>query len=117
MSGAVVTAFRKLRADRQARLGATLSGVALGLLAAWFHPVGLVVGGAAVALPQRTIPRGVAAGLAFGLVAVAATLLVVWLGNGTAGLGAALAMRQVTGVSVALALAGGLVGGVVRGVV
>ena len=117
MSGPFQAAFEKLRADGQARVGSTLAGVALGLVAAWFHPVGLVVGGALTALPQRGLGRGIAAGLGFGVCVVAVNLALVGLGDGLAGVSAALAMRQVTGVSTAFALAGGLVGGLVRGVV
>lgn len=115
--GPIRAGLTDLRADGWARWGSTLAGLVIGGVAAWLHPVGLVVGAALVALPRSTIPRGVAAGLAFGLLAVAANLGVVWLGDGTAGVTTALALRQVTGVSVAIGLAGGLVGGLVRGVV
>jgi hypothetical protein len=113
---AVLDAFDELRADRHARWGATLAGVVVGLGLAWFHWLGLIVGAALVALPRTTIPRGVAAGIGFGVVAVAANLAVL-ASTGTAAVGTATAMTQVFGLSVGLGLATGLVGGLVRGVV
>jgi hypothetical protein len=105
-----------LRADRPTRWGSTLAAVVVGLLLASIHWLGLVVGAAAVAVPQQTLPRGLAVGLGFGAVAVAANVAVLAT-TGPAALDTALAMRQVFGVSVALSLVAGLVGGLVRGVV
>lgn len=114
--GPVRSGLQKLRADRSARVRSTLGGLAVGLAFAWLHPVGLVVGAALVALPQRTLLRGVAAGLAFGLLAALATVAALAVPHGPSGPAVALAMREVTGVTAALGLAAGLVGGLVRGV-
>lgn len=108
--------LQTLRADRSTRWGLTVAGVAVGLLLASVHWLGLVVGAAAVALPQQSLPRGSVAGLGFGAVAVVVNLAVLAT-TGPAALDTALAMRQVFGVSVALSLVAGLVGGLVRGVV
>lgn len=108
--------LQTLRAGRSTRWGLTVVGVAVGLLLASVHWLGLVVGAAAVALPQQTLPRGLAVGLGFGAVAVVVNLAVLAT-TGPAALDTALAMRQVFGVSVAISLVAGLVGGLIRGVV
>jgi len=94
----------------------TVVAVVVGLGVAWVHWVGLIVGGALVALPQRSFRLGVAAGIGFGgLVAVVNVALLA--ASGPAAVSTAVAMTQVFGVSVAAPLAAGVVGGLVRGVV
>jgi len=94
----------------------TLAAVVVGVGVAWFHWLGLVVGAALVALPQRSFRLGVAAGVGFGAVAVVVNVALL-VASGPAALATALAMTQVFGVSVAAPLAAGVVGGLVRGVV
>lgn len=105
-----------VRENRTTRWAVTAVAVAVGLLLAWVHWLGLVVGAAVVALPQRTLPRGLLAGLGFGAVAVLANVAVLAT-TGPAAVDTALAMRQVFGVSVGISLVAGVVGGLVRGVI
>lgn len=109
-------ALNTLRASPRRRWGVTLAAVVVGLGVAWLHWVGLVVGAALVALPQRSFRLGVAAGVGFGAVAVVANVGLL-AASGPAALSTALAMTQVFGVSVAAPLVAGVVGGLVRGVV
>ncbi|WP_348612657.1 hypothetical protein [Halobaculum rarum] len=100
--------------DRRIRWIATALAVIAGLGLASVHWLGLVAGAALVALPQRTWPRGVAAGVAFGVLTLAATAASLSLAGG---LDTALAMTQPLGVAVGAAVVGGAVGGLARGVV
>lgn len=102
-----------LRGDDRARRMATGIAVVLGLLVATFHWLGFVVGGALVALPQRSIGRGLLAGLGF---AVAALLLFGAELAATGTFGMASSMGQVTLVTVVIPLALGLLGSLARGV-
>jgi hypothetical protein len=69
-----MSALDALRADRGRRLAATGIAVMLGLVLATLHWSGLLVAGALVALPQRSITRGIAAGVGLG-----GLVVVVWL--------------------------------------
>jgi len=100
--------------DRRNRWIATALALIVGLGLASVHWLGLVAGAALVALPQRTTARGVVAGVGFGLLALAATAVSLSLAGG---LDVALAMTQPLGVAVGVALIGGAVGGLVRGMV
>jgi hypothetical protein len=64
-----------LRADDTRRRRALAGAVLLGLLLAWVHWVGLVVGGAVVGLTRRRGRWAVLSGAAFGALALAATVL------------------------------------------
>lgn len=91
-----------------------LAGVFLGLGLGSLHWIGLVVGGALVALPAKTFPRGLATGLAFGiLVLVVFAVQLVWFGA----LGSTLSMGMIGGIGVAIGLAAPLLGSLVRGIV
>ncbi len=105
-----------LRGQSGRRRLVTLAAVVVGVGVAWFHWLGLVVGAALVALPQRSFRLGLAAGVGFGAVAVVVNVALL-VASGPAALATALAMTQVFGVSVAAPLAAGVVGGLVRGVV
>lgn len=108
------TGLAAIRADRPRRWTVTIVAASLGLLAASLHWIGFVVGGALVALPQRSLPRGVAVALAFG--AVAWLLFAVTLAL-AGSFDTYLTLGQVLGVSVAIPLLGGALGGVARGIV
>ncbi|MFB6360746.1 MAG: hypothetical protein ABEH59_05430 [Halobacteriales archaeon] len=103
-----------IRADpRQRRLviaGGLLVGLGLGAL----HWLGLVLGGALVALPARTIPRGLAHGLALGMVGLATAGLLL-AANGA--LEAALSTGSIGGIAAGIGLAAPLLGAAVRAVV
>jgi hypothetical protein len=62
--------------DRGRRWLVTAGAVALGLVLATGHWLGLVLGGAFVGVLQRDLKRAVVAGLLFGLVALGAFVLV-----------------------------------------
>lgn len=108
------TGLTAMRTDRSRRWAATLVAASLGLLAASLHWVGFVIAGALVALPQRSLTRGVAAGLTFGVVAwlVFAVTLVL-----AGSFDTYLTLGQVLGVSVAIPLVGSGFGGLARGIV
>ncbi|MFB6165851.1 MAG: hypothetical protein ABEJ31_11890 [Haloarculaceae archaeon] len=101
-----------VRADERRRWLLTAGAVVLGLALAWVHWLGFAVGGALVALPQRSLARGLLVGLGFGALALLA--FAAWLATAGA-LDTYLAMGQVLAVSVAIPLAGGLLGSLARG--
>lgn len=103
-----------LRSNPRTRwLGFALAAL-VGLALASVHWVGLVVGGALVGLFARDLLRAVAAGVAFGVVALVA--FAVWLALSGA-LGVYLEMGQILAVSVAIPIVGGALGSLVRGLV
>ncbi|WP_458187617.1 hypothetical protein [Haladaptatus sp. NG-WS-4] len=89
-------------------------GAVLGLALAWFHWLGLLVGGALVSLPTREWKRGVLAGLGFGVLAILvfAGLLAA---HGT--LAPAVEMGQITFLAVGVPLVAGGIGGLARALV
>jgi hypothetical protein len=91
-----------------------LVGGGLSLLLATVHWSGLVVGGVAVGLVSRSLPRALGAGLAFGLV-VLAVFLASLQSAGT--LDAALGMGQFTAIALLLPLVAGPLGALVHGIV
>ena len=111
--GSVGAQLDELRANPGSRWLATAAGVAIGLAVAWQHWLGFVLGGALVALAQESIPRGLLAGLGFGVLAwlVFASSLAR---SGDFGL--YLNMGQVLLVSTAIPIAGALLGSIARGV-
>lgn len=110
MSAARLSATRE---DPTARSVATLAALVAGLALAQVHWIGLLAGGAAVALPQRSVPRGLLAGLGFGVVAWITFLASLWT---TADAGLYASMGQVALLSAAIPLGLGLLGGLVRAV-
>jgi hypothetical protein len=108
------TRLARLRTDDRERRIATVAAVVVGLALAWVHWLGLVVGGALVAIPRRRFLTAPLAGLAFGAVVLAA--FGAWLAL-VGALGAALGMGRIALVSVGLGLALPLAGSLVRGVV
>lgn len=103
-----------LRADDRQRAAVVAAGVVIGLGLGWLHWLGLVLGGALVALPARTVPRGLALGFGLGLLELS-LFAVVLAANGA--LEPALATGMVGGLAVALGLGAPLLGALVRGVV
>lgn len=105
--------LRSLRADDRRRAAVVAAGVVLGLGLGSVHWLGLVLGGALVAMPARSVPRGLAAGFGLGVLE-----LVVFGGLLAAqgALGAALSTGTVGLVGAAVGLAGPLLGSLVRGI-
>lgn len=101
---------------RQSRWAATALAVLAGLGLASAHWLGLLVGAALVAVPQRSLGRGVLAGVGFGLLSLAVTAGGLALA-GPAATATASAMVAPLGVAVGVGVVGGAVGGLVRGVV
>lgn len=73
------------RVEQPRRLAVTILAVVLGVVFASVHWFGLVLGGALVALPQRSLGRGLLAGFLFG--GVVLTVFVVDLAGAGAGPG------------------------------
>lgn len=104
----------RLRADERQRRMVLAAGVLLGLGLGSLHWLGLVVGGAVVALPARTVPRGIGYGLGLGVLGLLVFAgLLAWQGA----LGPALSTGMVGGITVVIGLAAPLLGSLVRGVV
>lgn len=103
-----------LRMDDRRRVGVMAVGIILGLGLGFVHWLGLVLGGAIVALPARTVLRGIVAGFGLGLLEM---VLFVGLLAAHGGLGGALSTGQVGLVSVAVGFAGPMLGALVRGIV
>lgn len=102
-----------LRADGAQRRLVILGGVLIGLGLGSLHWVGLVLGGVVVALPARTIPRGLAYGLGLGVLEmVVFASLLAWQGA----LGPALTTGVVGGIAVAIGLAAPVLGSLVRAI-
>lgn len=114
LRSATRSALDDLRSNRRKGLAVTAAGALVGLALVPVHWAGLIVGGALVALPARSLPRGLLAGLCFGLLIVGA-FLVVLVAEGLAG--SAVATGLPFGVATAIAVGGALLGSLVRGIV
>ncbi len=108
-----MTALDDLRADRRQRLAATAAAVVVGIGLATLHWAGLLIAGALVALPQRSVSRGIAAGLGVGVLVVVAFLVSLALA-GT--LGPTLAMGQPSLLALGIGLLLPPLGSLVRGI-
>lgn len=101
-----------LRASGSQRTMVVLGGLLLGLGLGSLHWFGLVVGGAVVALPARSVPRGIAHGLGLGVLQLVVFAgLLAWQGA----LGQALSTGIVGGITVGLGLALPVLGSLIRG--
>lgn len=117
MSTGLATAadrLAELRANDRQRALVIAVGVIVGLGLGAVHWFGLVLGGAIVALPARTIPRGLAAGLGLG---VAGLVVFTALLAAQGALAPALTTGVVGGISLAVGFAAPLLGATVRGIV
>lgn len=65
----------RVRANDRRRRAALAGAVVVGLALAWVHWTGLVAAGALVGLTRRGLVGAIAAGIAFGLFAVVATVV------------------------------------------
>ncbi|MEF8801721.1 MAG: hypothetical protein V5A38_10410 [Halolamina sp.] len=103
-----------LRNTPSRRRWATNVAIFAGLAFAVVHPIGLLVGGALTALPQRRLSTGLLGGLGFGLftLAVFGARLAV-----QGALGTAIATGEIVAVAVATALVLPLLGSLTRGLV
>ncbi|WP_254523004.1 hypothetical protein [Natrinema caseinilyticum] len=104
--------LEETRGDGRRRRLTTAGGVVVGLVFAWVHWAGFVLGGAIVSLVQPTIRRGLLVGLGFGLVSVVA--FTAWLAM-VGVLDTYLEMGQVIAVSVVIPPGAALLGSLVRG--
>lgn len=84
-----------------------------GLLLAWLHWLGLVLGGALVGLASRTLPRAVVGALVLGLLVLGTHVIA----SPTMGVGEFLALRPLTYVTLGLTVVGPVWGALVRAVV
>jgi hypothetical protein len=102
-----------LRADERRRRIALGGAIVLGLVAVALHWVGLFVAGALVGLTRRSLPRALAAGLAFGVLVVA----VFFVATPVISPGNVLVLAPLSYVTVSIALVGPVWGALARGVV
>lgn len=105
---------KRIRSVARYRYAAMAVGAVVGLAAASQHWLGLIAGGALVALPAQTMVRGAVAGVAFGLVAVVSFVVVLWLGEFTT---AAVAMGVPFWAAVGIGVGAGAVGALARGII
>ena len=94
------------------RWAVAVAGALLGLALATTHWIGFLVGGALVALPQRTVPRGIVTGTGFGVLVWGAFLATLALDGTAAGY---VGMGQVFYLSVAIPVVAAFLGSLVRG--
>lgn len=106
------TALERVRADPRPHAVAVVVAVALGLALSWLHWIGLVLGGAFVALVAPTVRRGVAGAIGFG-----AIVLVVFALSLGSSVGAVLEMTPIVYLTVVSALGLPLLGSLLRGIV
>jgi len=104
----------RIRSERRARWLAPAVALGIGILAAFIDPLGIVVGSGLVALPAKSISRGILRGLGFGVLVVG-LLVVQLLVAGT--LGPAVALGLPFSLAVGIGVVFGLLGGLVRGIV
>jgi len=90
-----------------------VAALVAGVLLAWLHWVGLVLGGALVGLASRTLPRAVVGALVLGLLVLGTHVVA----SPTMGVGEFLALRPLTYVTLGLAVVGPVWGALVRAVV
>ncbi|WP_128478195.1 hypothetical protein [Halorussus pelagicus] len=113
-TGPLGSALAEIRTDARARWAALLAGVVVGLAAAWVHWYGFLLGGAVVGLASKNVKRGLAAGIAFGVLAWAVFAVLVAANGGLvqyARMGRLLYLS--VGIPVGLSALGSLVRGVV----
>ncbi|PSQ28571.1 hypothetical protein BRD03_02450 [Halobacteriales archaeon QS_9_68_17] len=111
---ALTDGLAAVRRDPRTRAGGLVLGAAVGLAVAQAHWVGFVLGGALVGLASRDLPRALAAGLAFGVLAWLAFAGLLADGGAFDGY---LGAGQLPYISVAIPLLGGVVGSLARGIV
>lgn len=102
----------RARTDPRTHAVAVVLAVAIGLLAAWLHWFGLVLGGALVGFVSPSLPRAIFGAIGFGLLVLVVFALSVW-----GSLGAVLGMTPVVYLVVAGAIGLPLLGSLVRGIV
>lgn len=103
----------RMRADDRQRRAALAVAIGLGIAVVALHWVGLFVAGALVGLTRQTLPRALAAGLAFGILVVAVFFLVTPLVSP----GNVLVLAPLSYVTVGIALVGPVWGALARGLV
>jgi hypothetical protein len=111
---AVSAQLRRVRTESRPHWVALVAGVVVGLVLAGVHWLGLVVGGALVGLVAASLRRAVLAGLGFGLVVAAVWALLLALPGA---LGDVVAMGQIAGLGLLVALVAPVLGSLARGIV
>ena len=106
------TALERVRTESSAHAVALVVAVVVGLATAWFHWLGLVLGGALVGVVSESLPRAVLSGVGFGVL-----VLVVFAASLGPVAGAVLEMAPVSYLVVAAALGLPVLGSLVRGLV
>ena len=112
LSARVEDRLRALRDRDRQRTLVVAGGVLVGLGLGSVHWFGLVLGGALVALPARTVARGLAHGLGLGVLGLVVFAGLLWAQGA---LGPALTTGTIGAVGVAVGLGAPLLDALVRG--
>lgn len=106
--------LRLVREEPRYHWPTLLVAIALGLILASVHWLGLVIGGALVGLVATSLVRALLAGFGFGLTVLSAWIVTLWWAGS---LGDVLAMGEFALIPVAMGLLAPVFGSLVRGVV
>ncbi len=109
----VPNTLEELRSTTRQRWLATAVAVVVGIGLGWMHWFGVYVGAALVALVQRTVGRGIAAGIGFGMLFVGVFLVSLAM---TGDLDTFRAMSRVSIVAVGGVVLAAVFGSFVRGI-
>ncbi|ELY87839.1 hypothetical protein C483_18118 [Natrialba hulunbeirensis JCM 10989] len=109
---AVEQELKSVRSEPRRRAVALVLAAGLGVVFAWLHWIGLVIGGALVGLVSTTFRRALVTAVGFGLVVLG--LFVISLGGATAQV---LEMAPIVYLTVGAAIGLPVLGSLVRGIV
>ena len=115
--GAITSALAEIRGDARARWAALAAGAVVGLLAAWVHWYGFLLGGALVGLASKDAKRALAAGIGFGLLGWVVFVGSVATGSGLVGVVKYAGMGQLLYLSAGIPVGLSALGSLVRGVI
>ena len=115
--GAIASALAEIRGDARARWAALAAGAVVGLLAAWVHWYGFLLGGALVGLASKNTKRAFAAGIGFGLLAWVVFAGLVATTGGLVGVVKYTEMGRLLYLSAGIPVGLSALGSLVRGVI
>jgi len=115
--GAITSALAEIRGDARARWAALAAGAVVGLLAAWVHWYGFLLGGALVGLASKDTKRALAAGIGVGLLGWVVSAGLVATTGGLVGVVKYAEMGRLLYLSAGIPVGLSALGSLVRGVI